>query len=147
MAGKVVHISAMTHTGTDDKDRDNGVDVSIVTAKNEIIWSVTDFGKGLVYRNGDDNGWDLPTTRPVSLDELTGGTFWVTMSGDDGRWIAAFSAIAFTDDGAQFQLLSKTPYWGFASGHNDTHSAGLTVNQTSNAKRAQMPMKRNPKST
>ena len=123
----ISRVLVMTHTGDDNKDRGDGVTVKIYNTKTGVVYlDLSDYGVGLVYQRGDDNGWDRPTAVPLPLDDAANIALWVEMNHDDGDWHAAFSLTGFMDNGSQLTLMRKTAYQSFGSGNSDAFQFPLT---------------------
>ena len=121
----------VSHTGTDNKDKENGM-VGVLISRSEIVFAFGPIGTDLNYRAGDDNDWivhdrNTGLYRPLSSDEIPHTKLVMSMTGDNGDWISAFSLWGFTREGAGNQLVSRTGYEKFRSGHNDHYEFPLTA--------------------
>lgn len=125
-------VVVMTHTGNDDKDNGNGVTVRIFNTKtNEIYLELQNYGVGLTYQRGDDNGWDRPTTHPIAVSDLEDTVLWVEMNGNDGNWEAAFSVTGFVDATTQITLMQRSGFYHFESGKSDAVQLNFTYRMKS----------------
>lgn len=131
----IVRFVVTTHTGGDDKDRGNGVGVQIVAPDGRVVLDLDNYGRGLVYRDGDDNAWDRAASSPFDPDQSPKSYFWVQMVGDDGDWVAAFSVDGFTGDGQRVVLLRKTEYKKFRSGQGTSYNWPLTYGSRKGGRR------------
>jgi hypothetical protein len=115
-----------SHTSGDDKDRGNGVNVQIVGPNDVLYLNLDNYGRGLVYRDGDDNGWDRPAMKAFNPDDSKHTVLRVAMTGDDGDWKAAFSVRGITDDGQDIVLMTRSPVRKYDSGDNDQYEFRFT---------------------